>query len=164
MTGPITTRAARPAAPGTDGPPRPLPPALARGARGRCPACGEGRLFPRYLKVAPYCAHCGEELYHHRADDAPPYVVILAVGHIVVPLLVLVEEMFRPPVWTHLALWLPLTLVLSLVLLPLAKGMLVALQWSLRMHGFDPASAEREPPPEGAVRPVLNSATASFAP
>ncbi|MFG1393958.1 DUF983 domain-containing protein [Xanthobacter agilis] len=138
-------------------------PALMRGARGRCPACGEGRLFPRYLKVAPFCPRCGEELYHHRADDAPPYAVILVVGHIVVPLLVLVEELFQPPLWGHLALWLPLTLALSLVLLPPAKGLLIALQWALRMHGFDPSSAEREPPPEGATRPPLTPAAAPFA-
>jgi len=144
--------------------PRPLSPALGRGARGRCPACGDGRLFSQYLKVSPFCARCGEELYHHRADDAPPYVVILVVGHIVVPLLVMVEEMFRPPVWGHMVLWLPLTLVLCLAMLPPVKGLLVALQWAQRMHGFDPASAEREPPPEGAVRPSLTSAAASFAP
>ncbi|MFG1479602.1 DUF983 domain-containing protein [Xanthobacter sp. V4C-4] len=133
--------------------PRAVPAALRRGARGRCPACGAGRLFSRYLKVESFCGRCGEELYHHRADDAPPYAVILVVGHVVVPAMVLVEELFRPPLWSHLALWLPLTLVLSLVLLPPAKGLLIALQWALRMHGFDPASPEREPPPAGAVRP-----------
>lgn len=126
---------------------RSVPTALARGARGTCPACGTGRMFPRYLKVAPACPACGEELYHQRADDAPPYAVIFVVGHIVVPLMVLVEEFYRPPLGVHLALWLPLTLVLCLTLLPPLKGMLVGLQWALRMHGFDPTSDEREPPP-----------------
>ncbi len=156
----VTPRALPPASGGPAGPsaeaaPRAVGPSLLRGARGLCPACGEGRLFARYLKVAPFCATCGEELHHHRADDAPPYVVILAVGHIVVPLLVIVEELYQPPVWGHLALWLPLTLALSLVLLPIAKGALVSLQWALRMHGFDPSSAEREPPPAGALHPSI---------
>ncbi|ABS69087.1 protein of unknown function DUF983 [Xanthobacter versatilis] len=147
-----------------NGPPpartRAVPEALLRGARGRCPACGRGRLFSSYLKVSPYCPDCGEELYHHRADDAPPYATILLVGHIVVPLMVLVEEIYRPEVWVHLILWLPLTLALCLILLPPLKGMLVSLQWALRMHGFDPQSPEREGPPDGvvpvvrAVRPV----------
>lgn len=139
-------------------PPRALSQAMLRGTYCRCPACGTGSLFGAYLKVSPFCTVCSEELYHHRADDAPPYAVIFVVGHIVVPLLVLVEELLRPEVWVHLALWLPLTLILSLVLLPPLKGMLVGLQWALRMHGFDPASPEREGPPEGvvvrAVRPA----------
>lgn len=119
--------------------------AMARGAMGRCPCCGSGRLFSGYLKVADHCSVCGEAYYHHRADDAPPYMVIFAVGHIVVPLLVLVEEVFRPAVWLHLVIFLPLTLLLSLALLPPIKGALVALQWALRMHGFDPLSPEHEP-------------------
>lgn len=150
-------------APGAEEMPAParrsVPRALMRGGRLLCPACGTGSLFSSYLKVMPYCPDCGEELYHHRADDAPPYAVIFVVGHIVVPLMVIVEEVFRPAIWIHLVLWLPLTLILSLVLLPPLKGMLINLQWALRMHGFDPASEEREAPPDGvkavvpAVRP-----------
>ncbi|MGR7997288.1 DUF983 domain-containing protein [Xanthobacter sp. ZOL 2024] len=151
---------ATPASPAVDRRPRSVAEALMRGGHCRCPACGTGALFERYLKVTPFCGHCGEALYHQRADDAPPYMVILVVGHIVVPLLVLVEEVFRPPVWGHLALWLPLTLVLSLVLLPPVKAMLVNLQWALRMHGFDPASPEREAPPPGAPSPASVSRTA----
>ncbi|QRG09733.1 DUF983 domain-containing protein [Xanthobacter dioxanivorans] len=135
---------------------RPLPAALLRGARCLCPACGQGSLFSSYIKVAPYCPKCAEELYHQRADDAPPYAVIFVVGHIVVPLMVLVEELFRPELWVHLSLWLPLTLGLCLALLPPLKGMLVNLQWALRMHGFDPASEEREAPPDG-VKPVVRA-------
>ena len=133
--------------------PRSVPQALLRGAMGCCPACGARGLFPRYLKVTPACTACGEELYHHRADDAPPYATILVVGHVVVPLMVLVEELFRPPLGVHMALWLPLTLVLCLALLPLLKGMLVNLQWALRMHGFDRTSDEWEPMPADAAAP-----------
>ncbi len=130
--------------------------AIWRGLRGRCPHCGVGAMFPRYLKVADHCPACGEALYHHRADDAPPYAVILVLGHIIVPLLVLVEEFYRPAVWVHLVLWMPLTLVLSLILLPMMKGALIGLQWALRMHGFDPKSPECEPAPgHPAETPVL---------
>lgn len=146
--------AATPDAPAA--PPRPVTGALMRGVRGLCPACGAGSLFSSYLKVSPYCPTCAEELYHHRADDAPPYAVIFVVGHIVVPLMVLVEEMFQPALWVHLSLWLPLTLGLCLALLPPLKGMLINLQWALRMHGFDPNSEEREAPPE-SVRPVVRA-------
>ena len=57
---------------------------LTRGFKERCPACGEGRLYTKYLKVRPVCEHCGHDLAQYRADDAPPYFTILIVGHIVV--------------------------------------------------------------------------------
>jgi uncharacterized protein (DUF983 family) len=81
-------------------------------------------------------------LHHHRADDAPPYFTIVIVGHIVVGLVLAVEMAYRPPLWVHAALWLPLTLILTLVVLQVVKGALVALQWALLMHGFDPEAKE----------------------
>ena len=116
---------------------REFSPALLKGLRGRCPACGEGRLFGKFLKVAEKCPACGEELYHHRADDMPAYIVITIVGHIVVPLAFAVETAFRPDYAIHLLLWLPMIVMLSLALLQPVKGAIVAMQWALHMHGFD---------------------------
>lgn len=121
---------------------RPVFASMLRGAALKCPACGEGAMFRRYLKVADTCPGCGEELHHHRADDAPAYFTIVIVGHIVVSLVLAVEMAYRPPLWLHAALWLPLTVILTLVLLPSVKGTLVGLQWALRMHGFDPNAPE----------------------
>ena len=123
--------------------PRDIFQAMRRGFRGRCPACGEGRLFRSFLKVNESCAECGEELHHHRADDFPAYLVIVIVGHIVVPLVLAVETHFAPAYGIHLALWLPLTLGLSLALLQPVKGAVVAVQWFLGMHGFEPAKLAR---------------------
>lgn len=123
--------------------PRPIWPSLLRGASLKCPACGVGALFRRYLKVAETCASCGESLHHHRADDAPAYFTIVIVGHVVVSLVLAVEMAFRPPMWLHAAMWLPLTVILALAALAPIKGTLVALQWALLMHGFDP-DADRE--------------------
>ena len=121
---------------------RPIFASMLRGAAHKCPACGVGAMFRRYLKVADACPHCGEELHHHRADDAPAYFTIVIVGHIVVGLVLAVEIAYRPALWVHAALWLPLTVILTLALLPSVKGALVGLQWALRMHGFDPKSTE----------------------
>jgi uncharacterized protein (DUF983 family) len=115
--------------------------ALRRGFRCRCPNCGRGKLFRAYLKVVDRCALCGEDFSHHRADDAPAYFVILIVGHIVVPLVLIVEEIFAPPYWVHAALWLPSIIGLALGLLPPVKGAIVAWLWAHFMHGFDPAAA-----------------------
>lgn len=111
--------------------------AMARGLRCRCPNCGEGRIFRAFLKVADTCPACGEVLSHHRADDLPAYLVIVVVGHIVVPIALWIETNYAPPVALQLALYLPLTLVASLLLLQPVKGAVVGLQWAFRMHGFD---------------------------
>jgi uncharacterized protein (DUF983 family) len=115
---------------------------IKRGAAGKCPNCGKGKIFYRYLKVNDRCPDCGEELFHHRADDAPPYITILVVGHIVGTGMLAVES-FAPdlPLIDHIIIWPTLTLALSLVLLPIFKGGLIALQWALRMHGFETAGA-----------------------
>jgi uncharacterized protein (DUF983 family) len=111
--------------------------ALKRGFRGRCPRCGEGKLFRAFLKVADHCSVCGLDFTPHRADDLPAYLVIVIVGHIVVPTALFIETDYSPPVWLQLAIYLPLTLVLSLALLQPVKGAVVGVQWALRMHGFD---------------------------
>jgi uncharacterized protein (DUF983 family) len=115
---------------------RPVGEAMRRGWRERCPQCGHGRIYRRYLKVNDHCPDCGLELSGHRADDAPPYFTILIVGHIIVPLMLVLEQEVHPAEWVHMVLWLPLTLILSLTLLPRIKGALIGLQWAKRMHGF----------------------------
>jgi uncharacterized protein (DUF983 family) len=112
--------------------------AMRRGLRGRCPNCGLGNMFRAFLKVADACPACGEALHHHRADDAPAYFVILIVGHVVIPLVLVVEVAFSPPYWLHAVLWLPLTIGLAIGLLPPIKGAIVGWQWANYMHGFDP--------------------------
>jgi len=135
---------------GADLPARPVWRSMRRGATLRCPNCGEGRLYAGYLKVDPTCRACGEDLHHQRADDAPPYVVITIVAHVVVAALLAVEVAYQPPVWLHMAMWLPLTVILSLALLPPVKGALVGLQWALRMHGF---GGEEESQSDGGLKP-----------
>jgi uncharacterized protein (DUF983 family) len=111
--------------------------ALKRGLRGRCPRCGGGKLFRAFLKVDGHCPVCGLDYTPHRADDLPAYLVIIIVGHIVVPLVLMIETNYSPPVALQLAIYLPLTLILSLLLLQPVKGAVVGVQWALRMHGFD---------------------------
>ena len=115
-----------------------------RGLRGRCPNCGKGRIFRAFLKVADSCAECGEEFHHQRADDFPAYLVIVIVGHLVVPLILHVEMVYEPAYWIHAVLWLPLTLGLALLLIQPVKGAVIALQWHAGMHGFEAAKKVRD--------------------
>jgi uncharacterized protein (DUF983 family) len=130
---------------------RPIGAAMWTGAKCRCPACGKGRIYYRFLKVVDHCASCGTALHHQRADDAPPYFTMFIVGHIVIGGLLAVEKAFAPSTLTQLLIWLPLTVVLSLALLPVIKGALIGQQWALRLHGFgsgfDPAAPQPWPEP-----------------
>jgi uncharacterized protein (DUF983 family) len=116
--------------------------AMKRGFRSRCPRCGEGKLFRAFLKVDDHCSVCELDFTPHRADDLPAYLVIVIVGHIVVPLALMIETNYSPPVALQLAIYLPVTFIASLALLQPVKGAVVGMQWALRMHGFDEKSPE----------------------
>ena len=115
---------------------RPLWPALRRGWSCRCPHCGKGRMLFAYLKVRAACPVCGEDLSPQRADDGPAYLTVLITGHILAPLIYFVYRSYRPEPMVLAAMFCTLTVVLALFLLPRMKGMMVALQWAKRLHGF----------------------------
>ena len=120
--------------------------AMKRGFRGHCPRCGNGKLFRKFLKCDGHCPVCGLDFTPHRADDLPAYLVIVIVGHIVVPTALWIETNYSPPVWLQLAIYLPFTLFASLALLQPVKGAVIGLQWALRMHGFDENPPSDIPP------------------
>lgn len=128
--------------------------AMCRGLAQTCPACGTGGLYKGYLKVADTCSGCGEELHHQRADDAPPYVTMTVVGHVVGAGVMILENLYAPPFWVHAVIWGPLTLGLSLWMLPRIKGSLVGLQWAFRMHGFGGKDSEAVVPDTGDMARV----------
>lgn len=110
--------------------------AMRRGAAKRCPACGTGKLFRAYTTICEDCNVCGLHLAGHQADDAPPYVTIMIVGHIMIPLALAVKQLFDPPLTLQFAIWAPLIIAATVWLLPISKGAMVGLQWANRMHGF----------------------------
>ncbi|RWC09087.1 MAG: DUF983 domain-containing protein [Mesorhizobium sp.] len=115
---------------------RPLWTAIKPGLLGRCPRCGEGKLFYAFTKTVDTCSVCGEEINHHRADDLPAYLVIVIVGHIVVGSFMAVEATTTLSNLQHALIWVPLTIILALALLQPVKGAVIGLQWALYMHGF----------------------------
>jgi uncharacterized protein (DUF983 family) len=117
-------------------PEREMKPALLRGWKRRCPACGSGPMLKGYLKVRSECPVCKEQLHHHRADDGPPYLTILIVGHLMAPTMGWYYVEFRPEPLVMLAVFATGTVALSLFLLPRFKGAIVAFQWAKRMGGF----------------------------
>ncbi len=110
-----------------------LPIALLRGARGKCPACGLTRCFAGYLRVTPQCAACGAPLGEVRADDAPPYFTVFIVAHVVVGLMLLTDQAYDPPFWLQAVVWLPFTVIFTMLLLRPVKGATLGLMLKLGM-------------------------------
>lgn len=100
------------------------------GLSGRCPRCGEGKLFDGYLKLKPRCAACGLDFSFADSADGPAVFIMLIAGFFVLGLALYVEIAYTPPIWLHLLLWLPLALVTCLGLLRPMKGLAVALQYA----------------------------------
>ena len=120
---------------------------MLNGIKCRCPRCGQGKLFRAYLKVVDTCAHCGQELHHHRADDAPAYIAIIIVGHLLVGIMLHLEMTYHVNPAVYLYTLLPLAVILPILMLPSIKGAMVGLQWAMHMHGFgakgrDPAAPD----------------------
>jgi uncharacterized protein (DUF983 family) len=101
---------------------------------GLCPRCGKGKLFAGYLTVAPRCGSCGLDYTGFDAGDGPTVFVILIVGAIVAGGALLLEVNVQPPYWVHAVVWLPTIIILTVVLLRLAKALLLVLQYKHQAH------------------------------
>jgi len=94
-----------------------------------------GRVFGRYLKPAQACGHCGEAYDHIRTDDFAPWLTIIVMGHILAPIIFHVEINYSPPTHWALAVWIPSVVILTLILLPIAKGVCLGFMWAMKLRG-----------------------------
>lgn len=99
------------------------------GLFGTCPRCGRGHVFSGFLALAPRCSHCGLDLGFADAGDGPAVFVSLIGGFAVLGAALWTELRYEPPLWLHLVVFLPLTLIVCLGLLRPLKGILIALQY-----------------------------------
>ena len=102
---------------------------IATGLAGRCPRCGQGKLFNGFLKVADRCSVCGLDLSKADSADGPAFFIMLLVPALIIPIAMWVEFSYMPPFWLHALLWTPLIIGLSVALLRPLKGVMVALQF-----------------------------------
>ena len=116
--------------------PRSTGQAMWRGTLCKCPHCGQGKMFRAYLKVADNCDVCGEQLNLHRADDFPPYIAIMIVGHLLVAVMLHMDMAYHVNPLTYIYTMIPLAIILPLAILPSIKGSIVGLQWANGMYGF----------------------------
>ncbi len=101
------------------------------GLRCRCPRCGEGLLYkaPLSLTLKDSCGSCSLSYGFADSGDGPAVFVIMILGFVILGLAVIVEFGLKPPLWVHLILWLPATLVLAFGLLRVIKALLIAQQF-----------------------------------
>ena len=114
----------------------PVSAALAKGVACRCPACGRAPLFEGFLRVRTNCGSCGADLSGQDSGDGPAAFIILLVGAVVVAAALFAEIAYSPPVWLHMVLWLPLSVLLVLGLMRPFKAILIALQYRNRREDF----------------------------
>ncbi len=112
---------------------------IRRGLGLRCPNCGKGRLFVGYLTIQSPCEVCSTNNNIYPSDDFPPYLTILVTGHIIIPLFVVTDVRYPLPFWIESIIWLPLTLALCLVFLPVMKGATIGLCWATDLTRQDRA-------------------------
>jgi uncharacterized protein (DUF983 family) len=123
---------------------RPLWQSIKRGLLCRCPACGSGKLFRSFLKPVDNCAACGEAMHHHRSDDLPPYLTIVIIGHVIIAGYMMTDMVWPMPLWLTFAIWTPITLLATLLVIQPIKGGVIGLQWAMKMHGFSGHSGDDE--------------------
>lgn len=100
------------------------------GLGGRCPRCGDGRLFSGFITIAPKCEVCELDFKFADTGDGPAFFVMLIAGFILMGLALFVQLKYEPPVWLLMLIFTPLTLGLCLGMLRPLKGLLVALQYT----------------------------------
>ncbi|WP_374342869.1 DUF983 domain-containing protein [Phenylobacterium sp.] len=105
---------------------------LMAGLAGRCPNCGEGHLFEGFLTVSPRCEACGYDLAKGDSGDGPAVFVIMIAGFLVAFAALFTEFTIHPPIWVHLVVWLPLTVVVCVGMLRPMKGLMLAAQFANR--------------------------------
>ena len=101
---------------------------LKRGFLKKCPNCGNSPIFLNYIKTISKCKKCGLNFSNYKSDDGPAYCTIFLVGHLLIPLILIVEKNFSPSVMYQMIFWPILTILMSLWLLPKVKGAFIAVQ------------------------------------
>jgi uncharacterized protein (DUF983 family) len=102
--------------------------------RGLCPRCGNRTLFAGVATFAPHCRACGLDFSGFNVGDGPAAFLTFIVGAVITALAIALELAAEPPIWLHILLWFPLATAMTVVLLRLAKGVLLALEYKHRAH------------------------------
>ena len=110
---------------------------LLRGLRKRCPHCGQGRLFVRWVTLHARCANCGLVFIRDQGDTWLFYVLWDRV-----PIFVGIAAIyfgFQITHWTQAVAFFLGIAVPLLVTLPQRQGFAIAASYLSRMYFRDPS-------------------------
>jgi uncharacterized protein (DUF983 family) len=100
----------------------------------KCPKCHEGDLYKKGITVdlRDKCDVCGLDFTKNDSADGPAVFMIFVLGFLLVPLALIFEAVFGPPLWVHAVLWSVVALGLTLGALRPLKSLVIALQFKHR--------------------------------
>lgn len=101
----------------------------AAGLGGKCPRCGQGKLFEGFLGLRQSCDYCGLDYAKADAGDGPAVFVIFIVGFLGVIAAIVARYVFYAPIPVAFAISAVISIGLILGLLRPLKATLIALQF-----------------------------------
>lgn len=100
----------------------------------KCPSCSKSNIFKSYLKVKlkDECSSCGLNLQKFDIGDGPAYIAIFLIGILIPVLAIIIDVAYRPSLFVHIALWVPLTFIFSYLTLIFSKSVLLSTEYKIR--------------------------------
>lgn len=108
--------------------------------KGRCPACGKGKLYHSLLRINNRCSHCGLNLAEREQGDGPAFLAILLIGALTAISATVMDMKLEPPLWVHAVIWIPFVFIGSILSLRWIKAWMIAVQYQYRKDDFTPGS------------------------
>jgi len=106
--------------------------AIGAGLSGRCPRCGEGRLFQSVLNIRERCEKCGLDYRFIDTGDGPAVFGILILGFLGLGGALIATLKYDVPQWIALGAVILILPIVALGLLRFLKGLLIALQYKYK--------------------------------
>jgi uncharacterized protein (DUF983 family) len=105
-------------------------PGIAKAALlGLCPQCGTKSLFTNPVHFAERCEDCGLDYSAFNVGDGPAALLTLVIGALIIIMAILLDVAARPPFWVHVIIWVPLTVLMVVLSLRVAKGALLVSEY-----------------------------------
>lgn len=98
----------------------------------KCPNCGKGLLYYKLLSLNEKCSNCNLSFSDFDCGDGPAFFAMSIISVIIILLAIWIEIVFSPPLWFHIILWSPLTLLLSIFALRILKSFLIIIEFEQR--------------------------------
>jgi uncharacterized protein (DUF983 family) len=100
---------------------------IGRGMMGRCPRCGQAKIFAGYLRPVEHCPVCAAALAAQPADDIHPWLTLLIMAHLVGIFVTLTFVFGYDPGPAFIVAFGAGVVVVTLVVLRAAKGVVIGI-------------------------------------